>query len=215
MHNLAINLSFFNIFNLVFGVFIGFFLMLVISISIISIKVKKNNKNEQIRQISKRTYYDYYLKNEKIKDRIISSLIYQTNEISKLKFPDKKHPLYELSINDILNGINHIQKKLKKITNHPLFKDFKDVHITTLVNIEEYIAKPVIKISKNKYTKFAYNFYRIIKGFINIFNPLFYIKKILNLFLIKKGKKDIIIVALDLIGNTCYEVYNNENNLQK
>ena len=37
----------------------------------------------------------------------------------------------------------------------------------------------------------------------------------MNYFLSKRGKKDLLIIALDFIGNTTYEVYNREKDLQK
>ena len=37
---------------------------------------------------------------------------------------------------------------------------------------------------------------------------------ILNKLLIKKGKKEVMLIAFDFIGNTVYETYSNENNLQ-
>lgn len=212
---LNLTLSFSNLFNILFGIFLGFFLMVIVSCSVIKRKVAKKNKNEKIREISTRTYYDFYLKNDKMKDKMISALIYQTKEISKINYPDKNHPLFELSFNEIVDGINLIQQKLKKIVVHPLFKDFKNIHITTLLNIEENIAKPAFKIYNKKTIKMLNLSYKVFKSIINIFNPLFYIKKILNIFLVKKGKKDISIIILDLVGNTIYGIYNNEKNLQK
>ena len=214
MYNLAEKLSISNIFNLGFGVFLGFFLMVVISIVIISLYVKKNNKNEEIRQISKRTYTNFYLKENNMKDKITSSLIYEVKEVSKLVYPDKKHPLFELSINEILNGINLVQHKLNRIVKHPLFKEIKNVHISSLLNLET-IAKPALLVSKNKFFKLGKTIFNIFKTILNLFNPLFYIKKLLNVVLSKKGKKEIGIITLDFIGNTIYDIYKGENNLQK
>ena len=39
------------------------------------------------------------MSNKGIKDAIIHSIIYEITEVSKLIYPDKKKPLYELSFN--------------------------------------------------------------------------------------------------------------------
>ena len=53
------------------------------------------------------------------------------------------------------------------------------------------------------------------KNILNIFNPIFYMRLILSKILIKKGRKEILLITLDFVGNTVFEIYNNENNLQK
>ena len=46
---------------------------------------------------------------------------------------------------------------------------------------------------------------------INFINPLYYIKLIVRKTLFKQGKKDVILIGLDFIGNTVYEIYEKED----
>lgn len=203
-------ITFFNIVNIIFGAIFGFFLMVMIFSAITSKVLSKYNKDNHIREISKKAYADFYLKGSKMKDKIISSLIYEIKEVSQQAHPDKKYPLYELSINEILGGIAIIQRKLKRVVNHPLCKDIKNMHVSTILSIEENIAKPVLKVYNNKTFKVLYKSYRATRIVLNVVNPIFYIKKIMYLTIFKKGKKDMIIICLDFIGNCCFEIYNAE-----
>ena len=100
MLNLAIEIKLSNIFNLAFGIILGFFFMLLLTCSIFSLLISKKNKNEEVKIISKRAYGEFYMTDKGMKDAIIHSLIYEVNEVSKLVYPDKKNPLYELSFNN-------------------------------------------------------------------------------------------------------------------
>lgn len=198
-----------NIINLVLGVTFGFFIMIIISCAIISKMLSSQNENDKIRTISNRAYNDYYLNHQNIKDKIISSLIYEVKEVSTLIYPDKLSPIYELSINDLLKALIIIQKKLKNITNQPIFIDIKHIHIARILSIEENITRPIFKVYRNKKTQFIMNSYRVFKIIINLFNPIFYIRKITTHLLLKKGKKEVILIFLDFVGNTTHQIYLN------
>ena len=100
-----LDISIGNITNLIIGITFGFFVMIILSCAIISKKMKKYNENDNIRNISISAYEDFYLKKYSMKDKIISSIIYEVKTVSKEIHPDKKHPLYELSINYVMKMI--------------------------------------------------------------------------------------------------------------
>lgn len=206
-NNLTFGLTFFNVINLLFGILFGFILMAMIASAILAHVLSKYNKDDKIREISKRAYNDFYLKQEHMKDKIISSLVYEINEVSSQCYPDKKFPLYELSINEILGGIMILHGKLNKFINHPLCNNLKNVHVSTILSIEENIAKPVMTIYNKKIVRFLYKSYKIFRTITNFVNPIFYIKKIMSKTIFKKGKKDIVLICLDFIGNCTYEIY--------
>lgn len=210
-----LTITFGNIVNLLLGILLGFMIMLAIFCGIISRFLTRQNKKDEIRNISKNTYYTYFTNNKNTKDAILNSLIYEVKEISSLVYPNDENSIYELSINDILKALKILQKKTKKIVDHPLCKDIKYIHISKLIYLEENIAKPLINISKNKIIRKFYKAINLVRKMINIFNPIFYMRLIVNKILIKKGKKEVLLITYDFIGNTIYEIYNNENNLQK
>lgn len=208
-------LSILNIANIFFGAFFGFFVMVMVSCAIISLILKRFNQNEEIRRISKKAYTDFYLIKNTMKDKMISSMIFEIKEVSKLVYPNKKYPLYELSINDILSGLMILSKSLKKVVDHPLFKDLKNVHIATFISFEENYAKPIYKLYNHKVFKTFYKSYKTVRMVLNLINPIFYIKKIIYLSAFKQGKKDLILIGLDFVGNCFYEIYqNNEEKLE-
>ena len=208
MYNYFLSVTFFNIFNLIFGIMFGFFFMVMITSAILSKVLSKYNKDSKIREISKKAYTDFYAKKDTMKDRILGSFLYELKEVSQMSYPDKKYPLYELSINELVDGVMILQKKLKRFISHPLCRDIKKLHISTILSIEENIAKPVMAVYNNKVFKFFYKAFKITRTILNIVNPIFYIKKILSFTVFKRGKKDVVLIGLDFIGNCCYEVYN-------
>ena len=104
MISLTSQFTFTNALNIILGAIIGFLLMAMISCAILSIVLSKSNKNSKIRSISKKAYTDFFLGKKGMKDKILSSVIYEVKEVSRLCYPSKKNPMYELSINDMLNG---------------------------------------------------------------------------------------------------------------
>ena len=201
-----LDISIGNIANLIIGITFGFFVMIILSCAIISKKMKKHNENDNIRNISISAYEDFYLKKYSMKDKIISSIIYEVQSVSKEIHPDKKHPLYELSINDVIDALKLIQRKLKKFTTHPLLQYVKNIHISTLLSLED-ITRPFMILYKKKSTKILMMCYKVVHTLINLINPIFYIKKILTFFMSKRGKKDAILIMLDYIGNTTHQIY--------
>ena len=210
-----LTITFGNVINLLLGILLGFMIMLAIFCGVISRFLSRQNKNDKIRNISKNAYYNYFTNNKNTKDAILNSLIYQVKEVSSLVYPNDENAIYELSINDIIKALKIIQKKTQRIVDHPLCKDIKYVHISKLIYLEENIAKPIINISKNKIVRKFYKAINLVRKMLNVFNPIFYMRLIVNKILIKKGKKEVLLITYDFIGNTIYEIYNNENNLQK
>lgn len=211
MNNIIYSIPISNIINILLGITFGFFIMIILSCAIISKMLSKSNEDKHIRNISNKSYVDFYSNNTNIKDKIISSVIFEVKEVSTLIHPDKKHPIYELSINDLLNGLLIIQKRLKKITNHPLCYDIKHIHISKILSIEENFSRPFVKIYKKKSTKVIISSYKIVKFVINLFNPIFYMKKVLSYIMMKKGRKEIILIFLDFVGNTTHQIYSKSN----
>ncbi len=202
--------TFSNFLSIFLGVIFSFLVFSMITSAIISKILSKYNKNEKIRSISAKAYATYFKKDTTFKERTICSLIYEVNEVCALTCPNTKYPLYELSINEVLSGVLIVQQKLKKLVNNPLLKDIKNVHIATLINLEENFAKPVFKIVNHKFFKYSFKISKVILMIINFINPLYYIKLIVRKTLFKQGKKDIILIGLDFIGNTVYEIYEKE-----
>lgn len=207
MFNLAYEFKISNITTLIFGVIAGFFMMIAISCAIYSKIMHKKNKNEHIRSISKKAYGLFKDSDKSLQLKLKDSLFYEIKEVIKLVYPDKENAIFELSINDIIFGIKKINIKLKNIVNHPLCNDIKTIHISFLFNVNNKLISPFKKVSNSKLTKFAKIVYKTVWHFINLINPVFYMKLIMNKIIAKTSHKDLFIIGLDIIGNTCYDIY--------
>jgi len=203
------NMTFGNVVNILFGILFGAIISAVVFTGIYAKKVQSKYSNPEIRKISVNAYNNDYVKAKKMKDKVVGALKTEIEDVAKLSYPHKKYPLYELSVNDVINGILIIQKKLKTVVSNPLFKDIKYMHISSLLSLEE-IAKPITKIVNNKFIKFCMKVWNYIKPVVNILNPVWWIKFIISKTVFKQGKKDVIILAFDFVGNTTYEIYNDE-----
>ena len=148
MLNLSLKIEVSNVVNLILGIVLGFFIMVIIACAILSNTLKKQNKTKQIREISNKAYVDYFSKHQLAKDKIIKSILYEVEEVSTLCYPDKENPLFELSINDIIFALKTLHKKLNKIVTHPLCKNIKNIHITKVLELEEKIVLTKIKIEQ-------------------------------------------------------------------
>ena len=71
MISLSLNIQLSNILNLLLGVVLGFFFMVILACAIFSKALKKRNKSEKIREISKRAYTENFLAKSSVKDKII------------------------------------------------------------------------------------------------------------------------------------------------
>lgn len=204
--------TFSNGLNLVFGLVFGFGLMAMLICIIISHTLRKTNKHKEIREISKKVYEEKFNEKDNMKNKLLSSLAGEVKGVSEIISPDKEHPLYELSINQIINGINVVNRKLKRLVYNPLFTSFRNTSISALLDTEKKYVQPVLKMYNNIFVKVIRRISAIVLPIINLVNPVFYMKKIIKWTAFRQGKKDLIIIGLDFIGNTSYEIYKDLDN---
>ena len=58
-------------------------------------------------------------------------------EIAHYYFPESKYPMYELSIQEILDLTEYVTKRIEKIVDGKIIRHFKNSRISTIVNILE------------------------------------------------------------------------------
>ena len=206
MSNYFLAFSFSNGLSIFLGIAFGFSLMVMIMALVVSNKFKKLNKNENVREISRDAYEKYYHNKDKMKEKLTNSLFYIFKQNEIVASNNKNNPIYELSINEIIDGLKIISKRLEKIVYHPLFKEFKNIHITTILSLER-ISKPALKIYNHKITKVFIYIYKVLWFIINLINPVYYLKIILKKTIFKQGKDEIVIICFDYVGNIAYEIY--------
>jgi hypothetical protein len=100
-------------------------------------------------------------------------------EIAKYYFPDSKYPIYELSIQELLNLNYYITKRLEKLINGRFIRHFKNYRISSIVNILN--RKKAIDNSKLMKLNRQYKVSKILSvgaAVLNYANPIYWFRKL-------------------------------------
>lgn len=102
-----------------------------------------------------------------------------TEEISRYYFPKSKYPLYELSIQEILNLSTYITKRFDGIINGPIVKRFKNYRVASILDI----LNTRKKINDSKLMQVTRKLklqqvYTASKAVINYANPIYWFRKL-------------------------------------
>jgi hypothetical protein len=101
------------------------------------------------------------------------------NEIARYYFPKSKYPMYELSVQEILDLTTYITKRIEKLVNGKYIRRFKNYRISTIVNIlnkkKAIDNSKLMKLSKKlQISKFV----TVGKTVLNYANPIFWFRKL-------------------------------------
>jgi hypothetical protein len=112
--------------------------------------------------------------------RVAMELSYELAEdIAKYYYPKARYPMYELSIEEILELNYYITKRIEKLTNGKLLKYFKGYKISTIIDILN--KKKAIDNSKlmklNKKLKIS-KMFTVGKAVLNYANPIYWFRKL-------------------------------------
>ena len=130
------------------------------------------------------------------------------NTIAKKFFPKSKHPLTELSVDEVLVLIDYIAKRMEEVFDYRGLKFLRRFKVSTLISFAE--AKEAIE--ENEFVK-ATKKYKVKEALnsaikvINIFNPVHYIKKYGVSFVTNMVIKKICIILITVTGEETYKIY--------
>jgi len=100
-------------------------------------------------------------------------------EIAKYYFPDSKYPIYELSIQELLNLNYYITKRLEKLINGRFIRHFKNYRISSIVSILN--KKKALDNSKLMKLNRQYKVSKILSigaTVLNYANPIYWFRKL-------------------------------------
>jgi len=101
------------------------------------------------------------------------------NEIARYYFPDSKYPMYELSIQEILDLNYYITKRIETLVNGKFIRRFKNYRVSTILNIinkkKAMDNSKLMKLSKKLYIS---KFYTVGKAVLNYANPIYWFRKL-------------------------------------
>lgn len=174
------------------------------------VKINEEISKEEVTDIIKNAQKEFLLKRKSLNTfpALKESVIELTDNIAKKYYPNSKHPLGELSIEELIILDRYIINKIEEILSSKGLRLLKNIRISTILNIVDMNNKiqtnKAIKLSKKMHLS------KIVKGInmaLNVINPFYWFKKLvvspsLNL-LIKK----ILLLSISTIGEEVYQVY--------
>ena len=218
---LAISITFGGFVNFFLGMITGvvFFLLIITIFSIrgknISLDTKKPEgeiseddlrKLIEHRQVSlKRTLK---LKNNGAFKVTMEMSLELVEEISRYFFPNSKYPMYELSVNELLELNHYITNRVDEILEVPILKNAKKTRIITIVNMyekkrmleESKVAKAAKKMHLGKVVKYG--------GMaLNAINPVYWFRKLVLSTSIDAITRKLCIAVIGVVGEETAKVY--------
>ena len=214
--NLAAIIAFF--FGILSGMFLLFFIYVLSSLKaikkrrIIVSKELKNINDEDIMNIIKLAKEEFHIKKKQHKSISFSDfreiIINLINQIAFRFYPKSKHPIAELSIDELILLDRYLVNQIDSFTSKKgirLVKKVKISSIITIINTKNTIENTaVIKtIKKDKVDKIAT---AILDG-LQVLNPVLWIRKGIVAPTIKMILNRICLVIISIVGQETYHIY--------
>ncbi len=202
------------------GVVTGFIILFLIYLLYVLINIKKgkkiikSEKHIETSEIIKRIELTKKAFKEK-KTKGSKSISYTYDLCAKLVvdtasdfFPNSKHPLFELSIDEMVLLIEYIRKRIDEVLDYKGISFLRKIKVSTLLNMADtkkiLEENEIIKATKRYKLKSTYE---AAKKVINLINPLWWAKK-----LVIDGTFNILInkmclVVIGIVGEETYNIY--------
>ncbi|MGD9605642.1 MAG: hypothetical protein AB7V00_05800 [Bacilli bacterium] len=144
------------------------------------------------------------------------------NAIAKIYYPDSNFPIYELSIDELLVLNHYITNRIDSLFKGKVLNAIKKVRIAYILKIIEMKkkidnSKPVKVANKTQISGFL----KVATGIFNVFNPLYWVKKLMIGTTMTIATNKIALTIIDIVGEETNKVYNRsvfnsekESNLQ-
>lgn len=129
-------------------------------------------------------------------------------EISRYFFPKSKYPMYELSVNELLELNHYITDRVDELLEQPLLKNAKKTRIITIVNMydkkraleESKVAKAAKKLHLGKVAKYG--------GMaLNAINPVYWFRKLVLSTSIDVITRKLCVAIIAVVGEETAKVY--------
>lgn len=146
-----------------------------------------------------------------VKERFetLGTSLYETiNVVASSYYPHSKYPLYELSISELILFLRYVSYRVEEIFDKPVLRPFKNMTISQIIKIID-VQK---KINENKVVKTISNpttnkVRKIVMGFLNYANPVYWIKKLVMGGTINIATRKICLIIIDIVGDETNKTY--------
>lgn len=215
-------INFANFFSFLIGLGVGFVIFALVYLLLILLSLNKKKyviksqindvSDEEIKKIildAQNAFKDKKLKGE---DAMIGYCYNLSKElvihIASRFFPNSKHPVFELSIDELILLANYISLRVDEILSKRGLRVFRKLKISTIVgwtDVKKTIDdNPIIKATKK---------YKIsetltaAKKVINVINPLWWAKRFISTASMNLLLKKVCLVIMGIIGEETYKIY--------
>lgn len=221
-----------NVLLVLAGVAVGFVMCSMIYLVIVLTSLKKNEDkvykervdidDEQIKRIIRSSKNQYIEEssnlptNEKLKSikDISWNLI---NDIAKMYYPKSNYPIYELSIDELMQLNHYITNRVNDLFAGRVMRNFKSIKIAQILKIVD-LSK---KINESKAMKTAKKMkvptiFKATMSVLNVFNPSYWVKKLMIDTTLQIGTNKIATTIIDIVGEETVKIYSkNVFNVEK
>ncbi len=217
---IEVNLSL--IFSFLFGVAIGLaiFALLYLVVVLSTMRSKKYIVRTSVKDVTSKEIEDMInetqimFKDKKLRGE--NSLIAHCRDLSTelvkniaIKFfPNSKHPLLELSIDELLLLGVYISKRLDEVLNYRGLRFFRKMKISTIVSLGEVKQTvedhPLVKATK-KY-KIA-EALKAAKSVVNVVNPIYWARKAIVSTATDVILKKLCVIIIGICGEETFKIY--------
>ncbi len=208
--------------NFMLGIFSGFILFTLVYVYFLvrgkNLDLQEINKpvdnvdEESLRGLileKQQAFKKRYRKGDEGYGKLVFNLSYELIEdISAYHYPRSKHPMLELSIDEMLALNNYISERLNNILEQPLLKNTRTIRVSKIVELFERKKRieesRVVKVARNKSLNRAV---KVGLGAVNIFNPAYWFRKIVINRSVDFVSKRIALLTIAVVGEETAGVY--------
>ena len=121
-------------------------------------------------------------------------------------FPKSKHPLLEISIDEVMMLSLYVKTRIEDILNRRGIRLLKKIKIVQICNVTQKTTK-VVNSKAFKVTKDVNSTFNTIKKIVNVVNPAWWVRKLIidNTINVITDKLCVVIIAI--VGEETYKIY--------
>ncbi|MCR5422237.1 MAG: hypothetical protein K6E74_01180 [Bacilli bacterium] len=220
--NMVANINFSSIIMLVFGIALGILISVVTILVLYSSSLSKASKKKSIEvDDEKKQLANSYIQACKDEYKEASQDLNMTskynlakelsidlaNNISSIFYPNSKHPIAELSAEELIKLDYYIMARIEKELDKPILRRLKKLRISAVLNTVDAVKQ----VNDNKIVKQAKKMKiggigAVISNALNVFNFGYYGKK-LGGVIAMKGLNSLINNIFTIIGEEIFKIY--------
>lgn len=220
--NMVANINFSSIIMLIFGIALGILISVVTILVLYSSSLSKASKKKSIEvDDEKKQLANSYIQACKDEYKEASQDLNMTakynlakeisidlaNNISSIFYPNSKHPIAELSAEELIKLDYYIMARIEKELDKPILRRLKKLRISAVLNTVDAVKQ----VNDNKIVKQAKKMKiggigAVISNALNVFNFGYYGKK-LGGVIAMKGLNSLIDNIFTIIGEEVFKIY--------